>query len=114
MAADIAKALRERPVIEAIGAIMEDKLVAVMAAVRAVELENSKLSKSVSATRDRIDELERHPKSENLIVIGLPSQSFAEAANPFHALTALCMYIILAQCLSLVYSVNRIDLESTL
>jgi hypothetical protein len=43
--------------------------------------ENAELKKQVSASNQRIDELERYSRSENLIIRGLPELSAAERAS---------------------------------
>jgi len=78
---ELTKALRERQVIEAIGAILEEKLSPVMDAIRNVEHENTILVKSLTVATEQIEELGRQIKSENLILVGIQSQSFAEAAG---------------------------------
>jgi len=73
--------LCEHQVIEAIGAILEEKLAPVMDAIHNVEHENTILVKSLTVATERIEKFERHIKSENLIFVEIQSQSFAEAAS---------------------------------
>ena len=47
LVAELTKALRERPVVEAIGAILEEKLAPILETIHAVEHDNIELTKNL-------------------------------------------------------------------
>ena len=87
-AEELVRALQDDNVIAAFSNIFEVKLKAVMTEITAlksevtqVKSENTELRRQLGSVQIRIEELEAYNRRDNLIISGLPLQSYTEAAS---------------------------------
>jgi hypothetical protein len=83
---DFIKALKDESVLASLGlilgSILDSRLQAALAPLLApLKEENSRLRRDLQAATDRIEMLEAHDRKSNLIITGLPTTSYLEAAS---------------------------------
>ena len=84
---ELVLALSDKRVVDAVASIIESKLQTIIQSVSDLREENKYLSstvnqleKELTSVKDKINTLENHDKQNNLIIVGLPLTSYAEAS----------------------------------
>ena len=82
--------LKDKRVLESLGTLFENKLQPFIALISKLKFNNVKLTTKVTQLESdrisgnkKIDALEAYTKADNLIIVGLPSTSYADAASAY-------------------------------